>query len=74
MPAFAAAIASWLARPIRAAALETSTTDPPSVFMSLPAARTQPKAESRLAESVPRHSAVVVRCAGLSRSEPQLVA
>ena len=70
IPALAAAIASWLASPTRAAALDTSTTEPPSPFIRRPPARTHPKAEVRFVAIVAFQSAADVRCAGLRRIEP----
>jgi hypothetical protein len=71
-PALAAAIASWLARPRRAAADDTRTTLPPPgcAASTRPAARTVANAVVRLSAIVRANSSAVVRCAGLSSSEP----
>jgi hypothetical protein len=65
----AAAIASWFARPTRAAADEMSTIEPPP-RITLPPARTAAKAESRLAAIVCRHSSSLVACADFKSIDP----
>ena len=60
-PALAAAIASWFAMPIRAAADDIKITDPPWVRMESYAARTVPKADVRFVASVSCQSASEVR-------------
>ncbi len=69
-PALAAAMASWLAIPSRAAAEEVRTIDPPVFLMARDAARTVANAEPRFVRKTSVHSSGVVRCAGLSRSDP----
>jgi hypothetical protein len=70
MPPFAAAMASWLAMPIWAAAEAASTIDPPSDRMAGAAARTTANAEVRLVAIVSWNSSGVVRWAGLSSTDP----
>ncbi len=51
-PAFAAAMASWLAKPARAAAVEHRTIDPPEAIIALAPMRTVWKAVVRLVSMV----------------------
>src|SRR6056297_1141120 len=70
MPPLAAAMASWLAMPICAAAEEASTIDPPCSRMVGAAARTTANAEVRLVAIVSWNSSGVVRWAGFSSTDP----
>jgi hypothetical protein len=59
-----------LAIPIWAAAELASTIDPPRLRIAGAAARTTAKAEVRLVAMVSWNSSAVVRCAGLSSTDP----
>src|SRR5271166_4713152 len=70
MPALAAEMASWLANPMRTAAVESSTMEPPCCAIAAVAARTTAKADFRLVVIVASHSSSESRCAGLRRRDP----
>ena len=55
-PALAAAMASWLARPTRAAAEDTSTIDPPAFIIARAPARTTANALVRYVATMVSHS------------------